>query len=135
MPDLVPVAGDVYPTAVGSSMEMVVIGETVSDGDVLYYDSSLEKWYVCDCTDADKINAQRVAMVSGILDDSIPAIKPGAIFQIGAAIVKGGLYVLSEGGAIAPSADLASLDNVVVVGVGASTTEIEFSPWVTGYVY
>ena len=135
MADFTPTIGGVNPISIDSQIEMLKVGEAVTDGDALYFDSSDSKWYVADCLDPDKLAVERIAIDSAAVDEFAAAVKPGAELTLGPTLSAGAIYVLSEDGKICPVADLASLDNVVVIGVGTSTTAFTFEPWVTGRIF
>ena len=53
---------------------------------------------------------------------------PGSVVNMGATVTVGEIYVLSgTAGGVAPEADLASDDYVVILGVGVTTANLKFS--------
>ena len=134
MADLAPVVGDVFATTVDSILEMIVVGESVVDGDLLYFDATEDEWMKCDCTNSAKIDVERIATSSGGNGEAIQAALPGSLLNLGVAVAKGKLYVMSVNGKIAPVDDVTTGDIVCVVGIGETTTELRFEPWITEVV-
>lgn len=112
-----------------------VAGATITAGQPLYKNAD-GKYYPADC-----VTSQATAVVVGIAlhgslaGQPIAFLKNGGVLAIGATIVAGTQYVLSETGKIAPAADLASLDKISYVGVALTAANLQIDINNTGIVH
>ncbi len=117
-----------------SEIEVATAGATITEGDALFLDTTTNKYLVSDCTAAGTNVVERFALSAATNGNPVQVMRPGTTIDFGATLTVAEIYVLSEAGAIAPVADLASADYVTIVGYGESTSLMLFDPNVTGYV-
>ena len=129
MADLTITAANVLAGS-GAKSEDGTGGATMTAGEVVYTDSSDSQYKLADAN-----GAAALAVVTGILLNGVSASQPAKIhtygpITIGATVVPGVPYFLSKTpGKIAVLADIAtSGDKVVFLGMGMSTTQIDFKP-------
>jgi len=130
----------VTPTSVvrgaNAQTETYDAGETIAAGKTLYLASATKKFMLADSNSA-TLEARvctHIALNGGALNQPITAIKAGDV-TIGATLVAGSPYYLSETpGGIQPAADLASGENVNLLGLAKSTTVLAFKPTSPGVV-
>ncbi len=123
MVDLVPGATDVLATSGDSRVTSGTAGATITGGDALYIDSSASNKLKLAST-ASSTTAACVGIALHAASDTQPLayITSGEV-DMGVAMVKGEVYVLSDtGGGIAPATDNGNGDYVTVVGIGKTTT-------------
>lgn len=133
MADLVLTPANVKPTAANSQTKLVTAGEALTQGEVVYYDSTTKKYFKAD---ADLSAAASTAVGIALTPAGIDApcvIQTGGDINVGATLTKGELYCVSAtAGNIAPFADLGSGDWICFLGVAKSTSEIVLSPQYRG---
>lgn len=100
-------------------------GATITAGMALYQDANDSK----KLKPADAGSIAEAAVVGFALNGAssgqpVEYVSADDNLDIGATLVVGTVYVLSDAGAIAPAADLANPDYVTVVGVGNSDTNL-----------
>lgn len=99
-------------------------GATVTAGQVVYLDSSDNKYKLADCDSATAAvrSPAGIALHASLNGQPLTILESGPI-TIGATIAASVAYYLSpNAGGICPVADLASGDYAVLLGLGASTT-------------
>lgn len=129
--DLVITAGSVLKGS-GASVTTYYAGETITAGQALYLhtDGLVYK------SDANGTAAQKaitgIALNGGSINQAISVQTAGSI-TIGATVTTGLIYVLSAtAGGIAPSADLASGWETIILGVATSASVIALSFYDSG---
>lgn len=133
MADSVITAADVLASVSGLQG---TAGATITQGQVLYKDSSDSN--KLKLADADSLTAaakvvEGIALNAASVGQPLSYVKTDANFDPGFTATEGEIYVLSgTAGAIAPEADLASGDAVVILGVGLSTGNIKLNVNNTG---
>lgn len=123
MADLTITAASVLP---GSNAAVVqgTAGEAITAGNVVYQSSTTKKWMLADndSATAEAKAPQGIALNGAALNQPVSVQKSGDI-TIGATLTPGTAYYLSStAGGICPVADVASGDNVVLLGIAKSTT-------------
>jgi hypothetical protein len=109
-------------------------GDTIVQGTILYYAATTDTWEIADCTtSAATANAGGMALSSGA-DGQPGRIATGGDVTVDNISLASPVYILSEAGQIAPSADLANDDYITVVGVASSTTNLKLSFKAAGVV-
>lgn len=121
--------------AEGSPMEHGTAGEAITAGKAVYKSSSTKKWMLADSNSAtaEARQATGIALNGASLNQPITVAKFGADITIGATIVAGTDYYLSDTpGGICPRADVGSGEYVCLLGLAKSTTVLEFKPQYSG---
>lgn len=113
----------------GAATQMGQLGEAaITQGMCLYQSATDNKWYKGDCTAAAKDAVGGFALGAGGTDQWIVILTEGNMTCDNLTLSQAtseSVYVLSEGGLIAPSNDLAADDYVTVVGVATATTNLK----------
>ena len=127
MADITVTAANVQEVA-GASTQTVTYGATITQGQSLYLDTSVDKWKLADC-DSTAATAGSggvaIALTSGA-DGQKGIIVTSGNVDLGATLTVGEIYVLSgNAGGIAPEGDLASNDYVVVLGVATAADNLK----------
>lgn len=102
-------------------------GATITAGQVVYLDSSDNKYKLADCDSATAAvrSPAGIALHGSLANQPLTILESGPI-TIGATIAASVAYYLSAtAGGICPVADLASGDYAVVLGLGTSTTVLQ----------
>lgn len=133
MADLTITAASVLP---GSNAAVVqgTAGETITAGKVVYQSSATKKWMLADndSATAEAKVPQGIALNGAALNQPVSVQKSGDI-TIGATLTPGTAYYLSStAGGICPVADVASGDNVVLLGLAKSATVLALDIQVSG---
>jgi hypothetical protein len=101
-----------------------VAGETITQGQPLYFDSSTSKWFKADSNDATvaKHKATGIALTGSSASQPI-VVQTGGDITVGGTLTAGSRYYVSgTAGGLAPEADLTTGMEVVLIGVAKSTT-------------
>lgn len=108
----------------GSTQASGTSGATITQGDAIYIDASdSNKIKVADCTtSAATAAAKGIALNSALSGQPVTYAKAGSSVNLGTTLAIGDVVILSEAGAIAPVADLASADYLTIIGHATSTT-------------
>lgn len=123
MTDLVITAANVVQ---GANADVVSgrAGETIAAGKAVYLDPTAKKWKLAD-SDSATVTAKvagGIALNGAALDQPL-AVQKGGDITIGATLTPGSAYYLSEtAGGIQPAADLASGENVCLLGLAKSAS-------------
>lgn len=131
MVDVSLTAADVQATANTRSARGTA-GETITAGEWVYLKASDSKLWLAD------VDALATAAVVGMALNDAAAGQPveyatGGDVDVGSAeVTQGTIYVLSDSGAMAPAADLASNDYVTVLGIGKDGNTLTLSIKATG---
>ena len=136
MADISITATDVVP-ATDAFVETVLLGETVTAGEILVYDSTDNDWVVAsNASDAlsGSANGQnlRMALSSANSGQTIAVLRSDSDVSLGAVLAAGRWYVLSTGGSISPESDATTADYSVLIGYAKTTSLLRFSPISTG---
>jgi len=124
MADLVIVSANVGMTTTAPSTKTVTYGETVTEGQAVYLKAADGLYWLTVVTAAESAQIAGIAMTPGAAGEKGTIATKGD-FECGAATTLGEIYVLGgAAGAIAPVADLASLDYVTIVGFGQAATNV-----------
>lgn len=101
-------------------------GATITAGQVVYLDSSDNKYKLADCDSATAAvrSPAGIALHGSLNNQPLTVLTAGPI-TIGATVAASVAYYLSpNAGGICPVADLASGDYATIIGLGTSTTVI-----------
>lgn len=136
MADISITAANVIP-ATDASQEVVKLGEAVSAGDILVFDSTDSDWVLASNSTAvlagnGDASLLRLALGDGVSGQSIAALRPGSKVTVGSVLSIGRWYVLSAAGAISPESDATTADWSTLIGYAVSATQLSFQPIVTG---
>ena len=128
MADLVITAADVLRgTSGGEIIESGVAGATITAGQVIYRDTTTNTWLLAECDGtalAAGIGTTLAISLHGALTGQPLTFIRGGSLGLGAILTAAGIYVLSgTPGGIAPIADLAVADYVVLLGAGMDDGE------------
>ncbi len=105
-----------------------------SIGSAVYLNSD-KQYDLGDTLDTDTLNIAGVCLTGGSSGDRPIVAVDGSTIDFGSAILtKGETYYLSESGGIAPRADLAASDNLVLIGIAESTQILQLVIRNTGIV-
>jgi hypothetical protein len=128
MADLSLTAANVIMSAAGKKSDGIA-GEAITAGDVLYKDSAdSNKLKLADANAAGKRGVVGIALNDAATGQTVSYCISDSALAIGATVSIGYIAILSgTAGAIAPAADAAAGMEVVILGVGVSTTAIKCS--------
>lgn len=102
-------------------------GEAITAGQAVYLDSATNKYKLSDANATGAKTVRGIALNGAALNQPVVVQKDGPI-TIGATLVAGTTYCLSAtAGGICPQADLTTGDDVVVIGVAASTSVLNIN--------
>lgn len=109
-------------------------GATITAGQVVYFDRTDSKYKLAD---ADAVPSGGFGSVfialNGASDNQPISVLSGGSVAMGAVFTAGTSYYLSPTpGGIAPLADVLSGDDVVLLGVAISATNLQFAPIISG---
>ena len=125
---------DVKPATTNTVSRHVVYGSTVVPGNLLYLDTTDNKYKLADADVSETTaGASAIAVTPGSDTDNGIVITSGSVILVGATLTIGGAYVVSAtAGAIAPEADLTTNDYVTRIGTAATTTRLDLTFTATG---
>lgn len=120
-----------------AQLQIVVLGEAVSAGDVISYSVTNNNWVLAsNATDvlsgSGNNNYIAMALSDGVSGQRITAAKPKTSITVGSVLTAGRVYVLSTGGAISPESDATTSDYATIIGYAESATVLYFNPISTG---
>ena len=130
MPDLVLVPAEVLPGA-GAAYTNGSAGAAVTAGQVCYLDAASKTFKLADATDTAATATVRGIALHGATAGQPLTLQSGGdiVLGAGAALVVGGLYVLSgTAGGIAPVAELLAAMHTTLLGVAVSATTLRLMP-------
>jgi len=112
-----------------TQLETVSYGATISAGQTLYLDTSDNEHKLADADGAAALQKARGIAITPSIDAGAGLIaRGGSIILVGATLAVGTAYYLSDtAGGIKPAADLTTGDNVVLLGVAATTTQLDLA--------
>lgn len=132
MADLVITPANVGINVANPDVQVVQIGESVSQGQGVYLKLSDQKYWLADATGSDTSNVYGVALTGGGADDFVIVMRGGQM-NIGATLTVGETYVVSAtSGGVAPIGDLVSTNYVSILGVATAADNLELSINVSG---
>lgn len=139
MPNVVITAANVLADA-NARTPVGVAGETITAGQVLYFDPADSRWRRADALTALKAGSAnpsfiKVALSGGSVGQTIALLDNGQDYTVGGTLVVGTTYVVSAtagGGNIAPEADLVATNFYTRLGYAISTARMRFNPDPTG---
>lgn len=110
-----------------TTSQLVDCGATVALGSPLYIDTSDNEYKLSDADSGTASNTVRgVAINTGVDGGSVRVATSGSIVLVGATLAVGTAYYLSDtAGGIKPAGDLTTGDNVVLIGVASTTTQLD----------
>lgn len=121
MVDLVITAANVAAGA-NALKESGTAGETITAGQPVYLDSATKTYKLSDADAAGKQAVRGIALNGASSGQPLTIHRQGDL-TIGATLVAGSRYYLSgTAGGIAPEADLAAGDEVILLGIATSTS-------------
>ena len=124
MVDITQVTDDVGLTTTSPSKKDVIYGVTVVEGDVLYLNSTSNKYELALATVMESAKVAGIALTPGALDEK-GVIATAGDMECGGPTVEGEIYVCSgTAGKIAPVGDLAPADYTSIIGYGKSGTNV-----------
>lgn len=138
MAAIVITASNVIPAA-GVSKTQKKVGEAVTAGTILYYNSANNDWRLAsnaalessgNGTDSNLVMALGAASANQYV--AVATSSPGSAIAVGAVLTKGLPYVLLTSGQFGPIGDLGSGDFLTIVGYGSTTSNFIFQPISTG---
>lgn len=118
----------------------ITLGETVTQGEIVYLDSTDNEYKLADSTSAAKAGSGGIGITLGAGSDGQPCrILTQGIIELTTtpALTVGDEFWLSDtagAGAFAPKGDIATggTNYLTLVAVAIATNELEIKPWVTG---
>lgn len=133
MADISITAANVLPGS-NARTENGTFGATVTQGQAVYLDASDGKYKLADNDNATAAVRRPRGIALNAGSNGQPAtIQTSGSITIGGTLTAGTVYVLSStAGGIAPQADLASGDDVVILGVATSTTALALDIQISG---
>lgn len=137
MADLSITAASVLASANCAPTRGINYGATITQGQVVYYDSTTATWKLADANGSSTGNAANsrlgIALVSGANQQPGVVAERDSYFTPGATLTNGASYwVSSTAGGICPVADVASGNVAQFLGVAKSTTILHLNPTPSG---
>lgn len=123
------VSATALPTPTGARTATKAFGETITAGMPVYLSASDGKVYKADANAAGKKTVYGIAMNGGVLDENCVVLLSctGPLTICASGITVGTVYCLGgTAGQIVPWADVASGDDVDIIGVGYSATQLAY---------
>jgi hypothetical protein len=132
MADLTITAANVAVGSQSTRLQVVQVGEAVTQGQPLYRDSTTDLHLKADANVDTKIQVAGIALTPAA-GNGFVVMATGGLVNLGATLTIGTIYVLSDTvGGIMPSADLGSGDNVVILGAARTTALLSLAIQITG---
>jgi len=123
--------------AAGAKISTVTAGESITAGQIVYKKASDSEYYKADAnSSAETAGSSDLAVaLTNAGDGEALVIQTKGLYTVGGTVVLGQIYVASAtAGGLAPASDGASGWYTSQIGTAASTTTINISINVTGYV-
>jgi hypothetical protein len=119
--------------AAGVVTRQGVAGATITAGQVVYLDPADDRYKLADSDAVPSAGFNRLFLaLNGAANGQPLNVLRSGLVALGAVMTAGTSYYLSdEPGGIAPRADLATGDDVILLGVAASTSVLIFAPIIT----
>lgn len=132
MADVTVTAANVKPVGTSRTVQTVLLGETVTQGQPLYLKAADSKYWKADADTLAEAAAAGIAITPGVADDYAIMLTAGTI-NMGGTLAVGQVYVVSvNAGGVAPYSDLGSGDYVTILGVATTTAILNVDINVTG---
>ena len=132
MADLSITRQDVGVKASGATLQVVQVGEAVTQGQLAYV-STDGKYYLADADDTLAKAAVKGVFLSAADADGYAVLMMSGTLDIGATLTVGETYVVSgTAGGIAPIGDLASGDYVTHIGIATAADELTLNLQASG---
>jgi hypothetical protein len=134
MADISITAGSVVAAA-SATKESGIAGATITAGQVVYKDTSDNKYKLADGDSATAAVRKPIGIaLNGASNGQPLAIVKSGLVTIGATVVAGTAYYLSDDtpGGIAPLADIGSGDDVVFLGIATTAAILNLNIMITG---
>lgn len=132
MADVTVTAANVKPVGTSRTVQTVLLGETVTQGQPLYLKAADSKYWKADADTLAEAAAEGIAITPGVADDYAIMLTAGTI-NMGGTLAVGQVYVVSvNAGGVAPYSDLGSGDYVTILGVATTTAILNVDINVTG---
>jgi hypothetical protein len=117
----------------GATIEILEVGETVTHGEVLYFDSANVDYRLADADVESTAKAKGISVTSAAADGSFVVAVTRGPLVLGGGLTQGVEYYLgTTPGEIVPKADLVTGDYVTRLGIASSTTVLQVDIRVTG---
>jgi hypothetical protein len=117
-----------------SSIEHGTAGAAITAGQVVFKDTN-QQYQLADADDVALDEAYGIALNDAASGQPLTVALSGGNITIGATLTAGTAYYLSgNAGGIAPVADLATGDRVILLGMASSTTVLKFRPFDSGVI-
>lgn len=127
MADLSITAANVSLTSGNATVEQVVYGATITQGQVLYEDANdSNKYKLADNDDVTQAAAKGIALTPGASGEKGYVVKKGPI-DVGATLTVGSRYYVGESGGIAPEADIGTGEFVTLLGIATAAGVLELN--------
>lgn len=128
MADLTITAANVALGGSGTSVRVVQVGESVTQGETGYLNNTDNKHYLADADDSETTaNADCLFLSPASADGYAVAVFSGPV-NVGATLTVGEQYYVSDtAGGIKPAADLATGDFVTLLGIATATNVLDLS--------
>lgn len=111
-----------------TQLRTVQYGATISAGQTLYIDTADNEYKLADADDTSLDAGRGIAITPGIDGGAGLIATGGNIVLVGATLAIGTAYYLSDtAGGIKPAADLTTGDNVVLLGVASTATQLDLA--------
>lgn len=132
MADVTVTAANVKPVGTSRTVQTVLLGETVTQGQPLYLKAADSKYWKADADTLAEAAAAGIAITPGVADDYAIMLTAGTI-NMGGTLAVGQVYVVStNAGGVAPYSDLGSGDYVTILGVATTTAILNVDLNATG---
>lgn len=133
MADLTITAANVKVKGSTTTVQLVQVGETVTQGQSGYLKSSDSKYWKADADLSAEAAAATGIFMTPAATDGYALIATGGPIDIGATLTQGEIYVVSgTAGGVCPEADLSSAERVTIVGVAADASTLNLNFLATG---
>jgi hypothetical protein len=132
MADLSVTAANVAVGSQSTRLQVVQVGEAITQGQPIYRDTTTNKYLRGDANVDTKIQIAGIALTPAA-SDGYAVMATGGLINLGATLAIGTIYVLSDTvGGIMPTVDLSAGDNVVILGTARTTALLNLAIEVTG---
>ncbi len=113
--------------------ETGIAGVAITAGQPVYKEAATGQFKLTNCVGVGEARkCYGMALNAAGVGQTVTVAKSDPDYTPGATLTKGSRYYTSAAGAIAPEADLASLDELTLLFVATSTTKAWLRPWNTG---
>lgn len=134
MADIVITPANVVRDATADQPVHGTLGAVVTAGQAVVQDPTTKTYVLADSNHATAAlrKTDGIALNGGAVGQPVAVHKKGKI-TIGGTVVPGTIYVQSDvAGGIAPAADLGAGEEVTIIGVGSSATQVDVNIWKSG---